>query len=128
MIIFILHFFSKGHEEKHHALNILNDPGSSITNHPSIPVLIRKARDYASNYYYNRQYTAPARDDHSYGAPVEPAYSAPTAPRVEEEDDDDEEILLIGVNIHFIAIYYPLLLSKIRFFFEERWPKVFFLA
>merc|ERR1719422_395326 len=96
----------KGHEEKHHALKILNDVGTGIGNHPSIPILIRKARDYASNYYYNTN-----RDSHtsgSYGAPAEPsytasAYDAPAAPVApvakEDDDDDDEELLLIGVFI-----------------------------
>ena len=99
--------FSKAHEEKNHALNIINDAETGIANHPSIPVLIRKARDYASNYYYN----AHSRDSHtsSYGAPEAPAssytaaaYSAPTAPREStEEDDNDDEILLAGVSIQF---------------------------
>ena len=101
-------FFRKGHEEKHHALKILNDAGTGIGSHPSIPILIRKARDYASNYYYNTN-----RDSHtsgSYGAPAEPsytasAYNAPAAPAaptavVEEEDDDNEELLLIGVCLY----------------------------
>ena len=101
--------FRKGHEEKHHALKILNDAGTGIGNHPSIPILIRKARDYASNYYYNTN-----RDSHtsgSYGAPAEPvasytasAYDAPAAPVApvakEDDDDDNEELLLIGVSLY----------------------------